>query len=428
MKKITLLLFVIAISIETSWAQELKRTIPEPTNAQALFKENIGQITKELESKTGYPISQLKLVKSLPVWHRFFGSKNEEYGYKWPEDMISNFWEYHTPKDVNGMYKTISVIIVYTRLNCDAYPCLLTNTYKLDYISTTSADYAGYKEISKSEINNIALDYFKSGKAKAFSNMVQIDKIDAYNPNDVSSNKKTLMYSLYGELGVYNYDKSTILTTIPGAFSFLLHVTNINDKWIVDSLQLTEYLMSYKDVTEAYKVGVQKEHYQNYETAGFDAIYQTNKKTEKPNGMDEKLIERTNAFYALVQSKGAYLTKADLAPFIESSINYDASPAANNADENFNKLKNAPSIYLLKETTVESGSVVLQDVTLSNGENVSLPTAIVYSNTLVENYKTKKGVPSGKAENEVTLETNTSWVYINNQWYLLDNGAFLMGN
>ena len=385
-----MLLIFIATSISFNWSQEVKRTIPVPTNAQALFKENSAKITKDLETKTGLPMSKLKLVKTLPEWYRFFGPKNEEYGYPWPEELISNYWEYETPKDANGMYKTISVAIVYTRLNCDKYPCLLTNTYTLDYIAVSDAFDAGHKQITEEQSLALAIHYFKSGKASAFDNMVKINKINIYNPTYVSATSKILKFNLSGELGLFNPDKTTLLNTMSKSFSFNLHVTYSGNSWNVDSLVMQDIVPTFEMLETSYNVAAQNEFYQSYQKAGFDAIYQTSKKTDKPNGMDEKLYERTTAFYALVKAKGANLTKEDLASFIEPSINYDAYPAENKADANFTKLKTATSINLLKESKIESGVIEIKEVKLSNGKTTMLPIGIVYNNNTVQNYKTKK--------------------------------------
>lgn len=423
---IKLLLFALFVNSTGLLFGQITRNISSPSNAEAQsrFSANANWIKEELEKETGYKFAQLKQTETLPSWEKSYSYDGEQYAYKWPEDRITNFWMFETPKDKDGLYKIIGVFIHYRRLDCSRRPCLLQNTYSFEEIGVTAATTKGYQEITLAEAEVFAQNYLKTGKAKAFSDFVQIDEIQAFQPDNLSPKRKRLSYSLVGIVGIYNFDRTTIMAAHQDVFPFDLYVTLKNSGWEVDSLVVNALIPNAYYFTSPYQVGANNEFYQSYGMAGFDAVYKNNKQSVKPKGMDEALLSRMSEFANLITTKGAEITKDDLGKFMHNEIDYTSYPAADTRDEVLANLEKSPQILVAKSIHTEEASIELTPIKLKDGTEPHLPKGNVSVKAQLEKFAAKGGKPSGKMLGSGNVETDFDWIYVDGNWFILNPGSY----
>ena len=324
MKKL-LLLSLVVCGFAKLQAQEL----PSQKEAEQKILSN-QTIIKQIEEKMGMPIS--KLTVENDKWKGYQGSTfslartkcGKLYEYIWPYDAIYTQYIIQSPKNKEGVYKSMYAKVYYKRSKSTLDNCILTNQWSFWEVSLGNPSEYGYKEFTKEEAKEIFLDYVKSGKAEVLNDYTEISKIDFERFSQSSENAGIHYLKFYykGKRAVFTDDYSAILVqNNDDGLRFNLKVVKEGDKWVGTNMSIMSISRIYEvDLEKAFQYGDEPDQfYSSYKTHGWDAIYPKATPIEKPKGELEALEARITSFYNLLKEKGAGFTQEDISAYIAPS-------------------------------------------------------------------------------------------------------------
>lgn len=327
MKKLFLLGIVVVLNPLLSKAQEL------PTQKEAEQKIlNNSSIIKEIEDKMGLPFSKLKMEND--GWIGYKGTTfslartrcGEKFTYLWPSDALYTQYIIESPKDKEGVYKSMYAQVYYKRSkNTDGY-CVLTNNWDFWEVSLGNPSEYGYKEFSVEEAKNLFLYYVKSGKADVLNDYIEISKIDFDRFTQSSENAGIHYLNFYfsGKSAVLTDDRSSILVVNDAdRLKFNLKIERDGDKWKGTNMSILSVGGVYElDIEKAFQYGDEPDqYYASYKTHGWDAIYPQATAMDKPTGEIEQLNNRINGLFNVLKEKGAGFALSDVQDYIAPSNN-----------------------------------------------------------------------------------------------------------
>lgn len=429
------LLFVLfSIASVAVFGQDIKPEIPTPdAKAKELLKSS-----KELKDmvlkQTGIPFEQWKMVNELGVSHSY---SDECYYFKnkSPRDLADYAWNYETAPDKDGMKKKMQVFIYFRRSVASNTACVPLNEYRFSHFYVTKPQDAGYPTFSSQEIMDIMTDYLKANPEDVFfRNYITIDKLKS-NPERTNWQDKdnaTLSMSFSGEYGIFNEDYTVMAYQVTQKETdIIMTITKRDGKWVATGLdgqyytysaQQNEYKYTPEDIRN--EVAVPFQH------CGFEGIFMKKTTKPKPEGMNEQLMKRVDAFYSMVLEKENNLTYNDIEPFL---FKEEYRPASR-SDQEFNFKSKTDNVFrtdmawvLSEKPQLSIHSYQTTNQTNAEGEGVLMHSARVATQVIMHNYPVKKGVvvrkkPTGTEKRQESYV----WIYKNGEWYVDDINAAII--
>lgn len=420
--------WIILISICYSFSVSGQLSIPSLESAKQKITEN-ASIKTSIEKKMNRKWSELTIVSdNWPGYNgTTFSLTRTECGqlmsFLWPDDAIYTQFIIQTPKDKDGVYKSIYAKVYYKRSSSSNEKCLLKNSWEFWEVVVGEPTESGYKEFTEQEAKDILITYLKAGKATILNDFIEISSIDFKGFTQSSENAAIHYLNFYfkGRRAVFTDDRTSILgLNDVERVKFRLKVEKNDNAWVGSNMTIESVYGKYEfNNTGIINYGEKTdEFYASYKTDGWDAIYPSATAKEKQSGEIETLKETINNYFEVLKNKGAELTQDDIKNFIP--------PSKEDLFTNwFNSFNNQTTRLALVEYNVKDVTPIKLQNEDGSFQKIAFPE--VQGKFVRKDKKGKKWKDSTyRCSNcqlystSSTTTTNHSmvWLWENNNWYL----------
>lgn len=361
MKKLRILLLALLPTLVSNLSAQ--QNFPTQSECEKFIQSN-QKLHAEVEAKLGEKWQNLTVVSD--EWKGYNGTifslsltdcgkSIRGRGDAWPDDAAFAKWIVTTPKNKDGIYRTLGIYMDFKRTTFDGELCRLgdwqPNGYRLE-----GGEEEGHKSFSQKEMEDLFFNAAKSGELEALNYFIEIDELkkeSSFYQNVPQPGQRYISVHFSGTLGKYSSDHSVTYCLIDGHFKLVLSLQNTDGKWSIANSKIDNYNLNnfQLDIGQYCNVNEAIINYESYESAGWEAIYK--KRTERSmEGDYSQLMKRLEELNQVLLTEGVNLSQESLLQFVRPSERSNFTPRS---------VKLGDQYYLPFETKSDEVSLALNN-------------------------------------------------------------------